>query len=121
MLPKLHISYGLKEAMQFKINFSCFAIHDTVAVRDSLSYLYSLNLRSCSQCNLVVRFVYFVLVCNWPCAVKLARSEMRNGVELLLLLLLLLVVVVLWVAILCNNNNNNNCFVVVVLQFFVVV
>jgi hypothetical protein len=36
---KLHIIYGLKEARQFKINLP-FVVHDTVAVKNSLSYTF---------------------------------------------------------------------------------
>jgi hypothetical protein len=32
MLLKFHVNYGLNKARQFKINFLCFAVYDTVAV-----------------------------------------------------------------------------------------
>lgn len=38
MLLKLHVSYFLKEARQFEINFLCFAVCDIVAGTNSLNY-----------------------------------------------------------------------------------
>ena len=40
MLPKLHISYGLNEARQFKVIFLRFTVHCTVPMNNSeLCYL----------------------------------------------------------------------------------
>jgi hypothetical protein len=38
MLLKLQVSYILKEARQFEINFLCFAVCDTVAGTNPLNY-----------------------------------------------------------------------------------
>ena len=67
MLRKTHVSYGFNDAKQFKMNFLCCAVYDTVAVTKHLGYTdqtydHVVDI-ACVLCVLVnVNIVYFVPV-----------------------------------------------------------